>query len=198
MRVLLRFFGFLFAAGTILFLVGVGAARRPALAFLQGPARLFAIAGLRAAGDDPRARRRRLAGRRIRHAAPPLHPDPGRAEDGDQRLPRGRGQELLRAQRPRLRRHHPRRAALRAEPTAPAAGRRAPPPSPSRSPRTSCSPTRSRSSARSRRRCSRSRSSAPTRRRRSSSSISTKSISASAPMASPRRRCSISTSRCMN
>ena len=89
--------------------------RRPALAFLQGPAGLFAAAGLRAAGDDPRARRRRLAGRRIRHPAPALHSDPGRAEDGDQRLPRRRGQELLRAQRPRLRRHHPRRHALCAD-----------------------------------------------------------------------------------
>ena len=39
-------------------------------------------------------------------------------------------------------------------------------------------------------------SSAPTRRTRSSSSISTRSISGSAPTASPRRRCSISTSRC--
>ena len=115
MRLLLRFCGFLFAAGTIVFLVGVGAARRPALAFLQGPAGLFAVAGLRAAGDDPRACRRRLAGRRIRHPAPALHSDPGRAEDGDQRLPRRRGQEFLRAQRPRLRRHRPRRHALCAE-----------------------------------------------------------------------------------
>ena len=38
----------------------------------------------------------------------------------------------------------------------------------------------------------------PIPRRRSSSSISTKSISGSAPTASPRRRCSISTSRCTN
>ena len=39
-------------------------------------------------------------------------------------------------------------------------------------------------------------SSAPIRRTRSSSSISTRSISGSAPTASPRRRSSISTSRC--
>ena len=51
------------------------------------------------------------------------------------------------------------------------------------------------SRARSRRRCWRSRSSAPIRRTRSSSFISTKSISASAPTASPRPRWSISTSR---
>ena len=50
--------------------------------------------------------------------------------------------------------------------------------------------------ARSRKRCSRCASSAPTRRTRSSSSISTRSISGSAPTASPRPRCSISTSRC--
>ena len=49
-------------------------------------------------------------------------------------------------------------------------------------------PTRCRSRARSRKRCSRCASSAPIRRTRSSSFISTKSISASAPMASPRRR----------
>ncbi len=62
--------------------------------------------------------------------------------------------------------------------------------------RTSCSPMRRASSARSRKRCSRSRSSAPIRRTRSSSFISTKSISASAPTGSLRRRSSTSTSRC--
>ena len=50
--------------------------------------------------------------------------------------------------------------------------------------------------ARSRKRCSRCASSGPIRRTRSSNSISTRSISASAPTASPPRRCSISTSRC--
>ena len=43
--------------------------RRPDLAFLQGPAGLFAAAGLRAAGDDARPRGRRLAGRRICQAS---------------------------------------------------------------------------------------------------------------------------------
>ena len=125
MRLLLRFCGFLFAAGTIAVSGRGRRQRRHALAFLQGPAGLFAASRLRAAGDDPGARRRRLAGRRIRHPAPALHPDPGRAEDGDQRLPRRRGQEFLRAQRPRLHRHRPRRRALcpelRTRP--PAAGR---------------------------------------------------------------------------
>ena len=59
--------------------------RRPAVAFLQGPAGLFAAAGLRAAGDDPRARGRRLTGRRIRPRAAALYSDPGGAEAGDQR-----------------------------------------------------------------------------------------------------------------
>ncbi len=56
--------------------------------------------------------------------------------------------------------------------------------------------TRCRSSARSRKRCWRCASSAPIRSRKSSNSISTKSISASAPTAWPRRRFCISTSRC--
>ena len=59
-----------------------------------------------------------------------------------QRLHRGRGQEFLRARRPRFRRHRARGACSMCRTTAPAAGRRAPRPSPSRSPRTSCSPTR--------------------------------------------------------
>ncbi len=63
MRLLLRFLGFLFAAGTIVFLVGVAGVAGADLAFLQGPAGLFAAAGLRAAGDDARPRDRRLAGR---------------------------------------------------------------------------------------------------------------------------------------
>ena len=138
MRLLLRFFGFLFAAGTIVFLVGVGAAAGllwhfskdlPDYSQLQDyeppvMTRVHAADGSLLAEYAQRA------------AA--LHSDPGGAEAGDQRLPRGRGQEFLRAQRPRFQRHHARRPALRAELTAPAAARRAPPPSPSRSPRTSC------------------------------------------------------------
>ena len=92
-----------------------GRRRRPDVAFLQGPAGLFAAAGLRAAGDDARARGRRLAGRRICQRAPALYPDPGGAEAGHQRLPRRRGQEFLRAWRARFRRHRARGAVLRAE-----------------------------------------------------------------------------------
>src|SRR4029077_1636933 len=44
----------------------------PVLAFLQGLAGLFSTAGLRAAGDDPGARQRWRAGRRIRPRAPAL------------------------------------------------------------------------------------------------------------------------------
>ena len=46
MRLLVRFLGFLFAAGTVVFLVGVAGVAGRDLAFLQGPAGLFAAAGL--------------------------------------------------------------------------------------------------------------------------------------------------------
>ena len=118
MRLLLRFCGFLFAAGTILFLVGVGAAAGllwhfskdlPDYSQLQDyePPVMTRVH----AGDGSLvaeyATQRRL-----------YHPDPGRAEDGDQRLPRRRGQEFLRARRPRLQRHRPRRHALLSRTTA--------------------------------------------------------------------------------
>ena len=86
--------------------------RRADLALFQGPARLFAVAGLRAAGDDPRACGRRFAARRIFARAPAVSADPGGAEDGDQRLPRRRRQEFLRARRHRLSGPGARRAAL--------------------------------------------------------------------------------------
>ena len=129
--------------------------------------------------------------------APALSADPGGAEDGDQRLHRGRGQEFLRARRPRLPGHRARRHAAMCRTTAS-----------SRRPQGASTITQQvaknflltnevslraqdqGSAARA------ARSSAPIRRTRSSSSISTKSISASAPTASPPRRCSISTSRC--
>ncbi len=112
--------------------------RRPAVAFLQGSAGLFAAAGLRAAGDDARACRRRLAARRICQGAPALSADPGDAEARHQRLRRGRGQEFLPASRHRHLRHRARRRCSMSRTTAAAAIRRAPRPSPSRSPRTSC------------------------------------------------------------
>ena len=148
---------------------GRGRGRRPALAFFQGPAGLFAVAGLRAAGDDARARGRRLAGRRICPRAPALHPDPGGAEAGDQRLPRRRGQELLRAWRARFHRHRARGGQLCAElRLQPPPARRFDHHATSRQ-ELPVDRTRFPSRARSRRRCWRSRSSAPTPRTRSSS-----------------------------
>ena len=46
MRLLVRFLGFLFAAGTVVFLVGVAAAAGLIWHYLQGLAGLFAAAGL--------------------------------------------------------------------------------------------------------------------------------------------------------
>ena len=153
MRLMLRFLGLLFAAGTILFVVGVAAAAGLLWHYSQSLPGLFPVAGLRARGDDAGARFRRLAARRICARAPALYSDPGGAQARHQRLHRGGRQELLRARRHRLLRHRARRGALRAAIRQRAAGRRAPPPSPSRSPRTSCSPTSCRSRARSRKRC---------------------------------------------
>ncbi len=159
---------------------------RPDLAFLQGPAGLFAAAGLRAAGDDARARRRRRAARRIRPRAPALSADPGGAEARHQRLHR----------RPRTRISTSTAASISAASRAPASlylqNYGTQPPSAGRLDHHPAGreelPADQRGDvrrARSRKRCSRSRSSAPTRRTRSSSSTSTKSISASAPTASP-------------
>ena len=91
MKLLLRFLGFLFAAGTILFVVGVAAAAGllwhfskdlPDYSQLQDyeppvMTRVHAADGS-------------LVGR-ICARAPAVHPDPGGAEAGDQRLPRRRG-----------------------------------------------------------------------------------------------------------
>ena len=46
MRLLVRFLGFLFAAGTVVFLVGVAGVAGADLAFFQRLARLFAASGL--------------------------------------------------------------------------------------------------------------------------------------------------------
>src|SRR5947207_927696 len=59
---------------------------RPVLAFLEGPAGLFPTTGLRAAGDDARARLRWRAGGRVRARAAPLSADSGDPEAGAQRL----------------------------------------------------------------------------------------------------------------
>ncbi len=170
---------------------------RPAVALLQGPAGLFTAAGLRAAGDDARARVRRLAARRIRQRAPALPADPGRAEDGDQRLHR----------RPRTRTSTSTTVWISAASCAPAcstcrslgsaAGRRAPPTITQQVAKNFLLTNEVVVPAQDQGSAARDEDRAHlSRRKRSSSSISTKSISASAPTAWPRRRCSISTSRC--
>ena len=140
---------------------------------------------LRAAGDDPRPRRGRHADRRICPRAAALPADPGDAR----RVVKAaflsaEDKNFYKHPRRRLRGHRPRRRRPTSR-TAAQATPRAPRPSPSRWPRTSCSPTSRPTTARSRRRCSRSASSRPTPRTRSSSSTSTRSSSASAPTASP-------------
>ena len=102
MRLLLRFFGFLFAAGTIVFLVGIGAGAGLLWHFSKDLPDYSQLQDYEPPVMTRVHATRRRAGRRIRHPAPALHPDPGRAEDGDQRLPRRRGQEFLRPQRARL------------------------------------------------------------------------------------------------
>ena len=80
-----------------------GGGRLLLLEVQPGPARPRRARQLRAAGDDPRPRGRRLAAGRICPRAPALPADPGDAEDRGRGLPVGRGQELLQA-----RRHRPR------------------------------------------------------------------------------------------
>ena len=139
MRLIARFFGFLFATGAIVFVVGACVAAFFVWKYSQDLPDYTQLHELRAAGDDPRPCRRRLPARRICARAAALSADPGGAEAGDRRLPVGRGQELLQASRRRSGRHRPRRR------SSTSAGRRstcrAPRRSPSRSPRTSCSPT---------------------------------------------------------
>ena len=115
MRLLLRFFGFLFAVGTILFLVGVAAAAGMMWHFSKDLPDYSQLQDYEPPVMTRVHAARRLAGRRICARAPAVSSDPGGAEAGDQRLPRGRRQELLRARRPRLRRHRARRRALCAE-----------------------------------------------------------------------------------
>ena len=91
MKLFLRFFGFLFAAGTILFVVGVAAAAGllwhfskdlPDYSQLQDyepPVMTRVHAGGRLAGGGICAR------------TTAVHPDPGGAQTGDQCLPRRRG-----------------------------------------------------------------------------------------------------------
>ncbi len=75
---------------------------------VEGPAVLREPGQLRAAGDDAHPRARRLADRRVRPRAAHLRADQHHPENGAWRVPVGRGPTLLRAWRPRLRRHRPR------------------------------------------------------------------------------------------
>ena len=85
MRFVLRFFGFLFSVGAIFFLIGAVGAGLRLLEILAGPARPRAARQVRAAGDDPRPRRRRQPARRICPRAAALHPDPGGARSWSSR-----------------------------------------------------------------------------------------------------------------
>ena len=110
MRFVLRFFGFLFSVGAIVFLIGGRGRRLLLLAVSRRTCRITPqLAELRAAGDDARPCRRRQPARRIRARAPALPADPGHAEAGHRRLPVGRGQEFLQAHRHRSRGHRARR-----------------------------------------------------------------------------------------
>ena len=101
-KLLLRFLGFLFAAGTVVFLVGVAATPGLIWHFSKDLPDYLSASGLRAAGDDARSRGRRRAARRIFQGAASLPADPGGAEARHQRVPRRRGQEFLRTRRHRL------------------------------------------------------------------------------------------------
>jgi penicillin-binding protein 1A len=135
---MLRFFGLLFAAGTILFVVGVAAAAGllwhyskslPDYSQLQDyePAVMTRVHAADGSLLAEYARERRLY--------IPI-----------QAIPKLVTSAFVAAEDKNFYEHGGMAAA---------AGRRAPRPSPSRSPRTSCSPMRSRSRARSRKRCSR-------------------------------------------
>ena len=80
---------------------------------LGRPAGLHGAEGLSAAGDDARPRRRRHAARRIRPRAAHLPADRDHPAAGGRGVPLGRGQGLLHPPRHRLRRRHPRRARQR-------------------------------------------------------------------------------------
>ena len=91
MKLMLRFFGFLFAAGTILFVVGVAAAAGLLWHFSKDLPDYSQLQDY-----EPPVMTRvhaggRLAGGRICAGATAIHSDPGGAEAGDQRLPRRRG-----------------------------------------------------------------------------------------------------------
>ena len=138
MRFILRFFGFLFSIGAILFLIGAAVLAYGLLDLLPGPARSRRARQLRAAGDDPRPRRRR-------QPASPNMPASAGSTCRSRPMPKLVIDAFLSAEDKNFYKHaghrsRGRRARGRWRTSAPAAGAsRAPRPSPSRSPRTSCS-----------------------------------------------------------
>jgi len=134
------------------------------------------LQGLRAAGDDARARVGRPPWWLNTQGAPGSISRSGGAKAGHQCVHSAEDKKFLRTWRPRLRRHRPRRHSLSAEHRhqSPAAGRLDH--HPGRSPRNFLLTTRSRSSARSRKPAGAQDPSAPIRRRRSRALFSTRSI----------------------
>ena len=80
MRLMLRFFGLLFAAGTIVFVVGIAGAAGLLWHFSKDLPDYSQLQDYEPAGDDAGARLRRLAARRICARAAALYADPGGAE----------------------------------------------------------------------------------------------------------------------
>ena len=140
-ELLLSFLGFGFAAAVVVFLCVVGRRGLPAVEGVEGSAGLREPRQVRAAGDDAHPCARRRADRRVRARAAHLRADQHHSEARHRRLPFGRGQaaststaaSTSRASRAPSSR--PSRRRSRAATSAP----RAPRPSPSRWPRTSCS-----------------------------------------------------------
>ena len=167
---ILRLIGYLFGIGAVFFLVLAAGHRLVRLGPGRGPAGLRRARRIRAAGDDPRPRRRRPADRRIRPRAAALPADPGHPGPAEGGLHLGRGQELLPAPRHRLLRHRPR--ADRTTSSAYGSGERLVGASTitQQVAKNFLLTTEQTSTARSRRRSSRSASSRPTPRTRSSSS----------------------------
>ena len=107
--------GFLFAAGTVVFLVGVAGVAGAIWHFSKDLPDYSQLQDY-----EPPVMTRvhavgRLAARRILQGAPSLSADPGGSEARHQRVPRRRGQELLRTWRHRLLRHGARGGGVCAE-----------------------------------------------------------------------------------
>ena len=109
MKLLLRFFGWMFAVGTVLFLVGIAGAAGMFWHFSKDLPDYSQLQDYEPPVMTRVHATRWLAGGRVRPRAAALSADPGDPEAGAQRLHRGGRQELLRAWRARLPGHRPRR-----------------------------------------------------------------------------------------